>query len=53
MHPVVMYALLASGGRGGRAGLWIVGWLVVVAAVVALTISLIRRRRRDDEEHRR
>ncbi|HEY7048374.1 MAG TPA: hypothetical protein VH373_14240 [Jatrophihabitantaceae bacterium] len=55
MHPVLMYALLASGGHGGRGkgALWILGWIVVVAALVALTISLIRRRRRDDEEHRR
>jgi hypothetical protein len=53
MHPIVMYALLAS-GRGGRAALWVGGWLVLLAAIVLVVLRVTRRRNshNDDKDRR-
>jgi hypothetical protein len=40
---------LAAGQRGGRAAIWIGGWLVVLLIVVGIAVYLARRGgRRDD-----
>ncbi|HKE65698.1 MAG TPA: hypothetical protein VKB59_13760 [Micromonosporaceae bacterium] len=44
-HPTPVAIVAASGTHhGGRAALWIIGWLVVLAVVVGVVAYLVRRR---------
>ena len=53
-HPATVDAVLAAGRGGGRAPIWMIGWLVVLGAIVAGVLYVTRRRDRrrsnaDDE----
>ena len=38
-------AAVATGGHGGRAWVWILGWLIVLAVIAGVVFYLSRRRR--------
>jgi hypothetical protein len=44
-HPLALDAVLAAGRNGGRAWVWILGWLIVLAVLVGTVVYLSRRRR--------
>jgi hypothetical protein len=45
-HPV----LLAAGRGGGRAAIWIAGWLILLGLIVAGVRYVSRRRSRSDDK---
>jgi hypothetical protein len=42
--------LAAAAHRGGRAMVWIVGWLVILAALAGVVVWIVRSRRRPPEQ---
>jgi hypothetical protein len=56
-HPDAIPLILAAGRGGGRAVIWILGWLIVLGAIVGAVIYTYRRRDRqsaaDDDRGRK
>jgi hypothetical protein len=56
-HPDALSVMLAAGRGGGRAVIWILGWLIVLGVIVGAVIYAYRRRDRhsaaDDDRGRK